>query len=204
MKGIENVGRGNFDFGQVAPLRTASLRRCHSSSQGWRRGVGYLQKNRRVSAKALRWAYACNVHQQRRSQGRKRKTKRIVFWKPSAKTYSYVWKRETLAVPVLSRIKGFEDKNGHWTWKCGDSEDGEQSSFGGKIVLLNSGLVACCSRIQYWETQCWIEGKITLLRKGTILGRRWTCVPKKQLPIVNIVPIVNRGQGILKRCFRGV
>ena len=44
----------------------------------------------------------------------------------------------------------------------------------------------------------WIEGKIILLRKGTILGRRWTHVPKKQLSIVN------RGQEILKRCFRGV
>ena len=28
---------------------------------------------------------------------------------------SYVWRRETLAVPVLSWIKGCEDKNGHWT-----------------------------------------------------------------------------------------
>ena len=28
----------------------------------------------------------------------------------------------------------------------------------------------------------WVEGKISLLRKPTILGRRWTHVPKNQVP----------------------
>ena len=30
--------------------------------------------------------------------------------------------------------------------------------------------------------KCWVKGKIALLRKLTILGRRWAHVPKDQLP----------------------
>ena len=34
--------------------------------------------------------------------------------------------------------------------------------------------------------KCWVEGKIALLRKPAILGRRWTHVPKNQLPIADL------------------
>ena len=33
--------------------------------------------------------------------------------------------------------------------------------------------------------KCWVKGKIALLRKPAILGRRWTHVPKNQVPPAN-------------------
>ena len=33
--------------------------------------------------------------------------------------------------------------------------------------------------------KCWVKGKIALLRKPAILGRKWTHVPKNQLPIAD-------------------
>ena len=43
----------------------------------------------------------------------------------------------------------------------------------------------------------WVEEKISLLRKLTILGRRWTHVPKNQLPLVH------QEEEFLKGNFKG-
>ena len=47
-------------------------------------------------------------------------------------------------------------------------------------LLLNSVFAARCSRVQYGTSAT--QGKTPLLRKLAILGRRWTHIPKNQLP----------------------
>ena len=61
-------------------------------------------------------------------------------------------------------------------------------------VLPNSSSAAYHLRIQYLRDRCWRKGKIALLRKPAILGRRWTHVPKNQLPIANQWARAPRGQ----------
>ena len=59
-------------------------------------------------------------------------------------------------------------------------EDGDTDS-------ICYGLRFSCSLLKnlILKDKCWVKGKIALLRKQTILGRRWTHVPKNQLPVVD-------------------
>ena len=47
--------------------------------------------------------------------------------------------------------------------------------------------------------KCWVKGKVALLRKSAILGRRWTHVPKTQTSLCQ-----PGGQELLKGSFRSV
>ena len=54
---------------------------------------------------------------------------------------------------------------------------------GGSVTQLSFS----CSwlRNPILRQKCWVKGKIALLRKPAILGRRWTQVPKNHLPTIN-------------------
>ena len=49
--------------------------------------------------------------------------------------------------------------------------------------------------------KCWVKGKIALLRKPVMLGRRWTHIPKNKLPAADLGARVFRGefQGVIGR-----
>lgn len=78
-----------------------------------------------------------------------------------------------------------------WPFRQGVARRGRDKTLLGwfaRNLLLHSGLVA-----ELWPSspilrdKCCRKGKIALLRKPAVLGRRWTCVPKNQFPTFQVL-----------------